>query len=227
MDSNTHSTSHAGPGWRRWPPSSRSWPPRPGPAERRHPGRAGPGVATAGRAPGRPLAGRAGRPGRPGGRRGGGGRPGRLHRRLAPPPPPHEPQHCRRLCADRSGAVPWPPHPTGQALTEGAISPAHAQVLAHDTQDLPDQSPPRPNRCWWRRPGGSTRRGCGGSSPICGWWLTLRVLTPRPNAGIGSGGVAVVDLGGDGRGQRAAGGRGWPDLGGRLGAVGPPDQRPR
>ena len=27
---------------------------------------------------------------------------------------------------------------TGQALTEGAISPAHAQVLAHDTQDLPD-----------------------------------------------------------------------------------------
>ena len=28
---------------------------------------------------------------------------------------------------------------TGQALTDGAISPAHAQVLAHDTQDLPDQ----------------------------------------------------------------------------------------
>ena len=26
---------------------------------------------------------------------------------------------------------------TGQALTEGAISPAHAQVLAHDTQELP------------------------------------------------------------------------------------------
>ena len=26
---------------------------------------------------------------------------------------------------------------TGQALTEGAISPAHAQVLAHSTQDLP------------------------------------------------------------------------------------------
>ena len=27
---------------------------------------------------------------------------------------------------------------TGQALTDGAISPAHAQVLAHGTQDLPD-----------------------------------------------------------------------------------------
>ena len=84
--------------------------PRPGPAGRRRPGRAGPGVGTAGRAPGRPLAGRARRPGCPGGRRRRGGRPGRLDRRLAAGPAAHECRCGRQLCADRPGAVPRPPH---------------------------------------------------------------------------------------------------------------------
>jgi hypothetical protein len=43
----------------------------------------------------------------------------------------------RRLGPDRLGAVPRPLTATGQALAEGAISPAHAQVLASGTQELP------------------------------------------------------------------------------------------
>ena len=170
-------------GWRRWWPSSRSWPPRPldGLADgaraervRRLRGLAGP--------PRRPVAGRAGRRRRPGGGRGRGGpqagsTAGWLRNRL------------RMGAGAAAGAVRTaralfggPLTATGQALTDGEISPAHAQVLAHGTQELPDHlaaeaepalldaarrlDPPRLRRVvghLWRP-------------------LTPRVPRPRPNA---------------------------------------------
>ena len=143
MDSNTHSTRPAGRdtssvsgAGRRAPGPGR---PGPGPAGRRRLGRAGPGAARAGRPRGRPLAGRTGRPGCPRGRRGRTGGPGRLHRRVAPPPAAHERRRGRQPGADRPGPVPRPPHPDRPGCWPmGSCRPAHAQVLAAATQDLPD-----------------------------------------------------------------------------------------
>jgi hypothetical protein len=52
----------------------------------------------------------------------------------------------------------------------------------------PTMSPPTPNRCWWRRPGGWTHPGCAGSWPICGWSPTPTTPTTRPNGATSSGG---------------------------------------
>ena len=115
---------------------------------------------------------------------------------------------------------------TAQALADGELSPAHAQVLAPAPRISPTTSPPTPNQCCWRPPGGWTRRGCGGSSPICGWSPTPTAPTPGRTAASAAGGVAGGDLGGHGRRQRAAGPRGRPDGAGRPGAPGPPQPAP-
>ena len=77
---------------------------------------------------------------------------------------------------------------TGQALTEGAISPAHAQVLAHGTHDLPDHVAAEAEPVLLEAAGGWTRPGCGGPSPTCGWWPTPTAPTPRPSAATSGGG---------------------------------------
>src|SRR5918995_4163241 len=43
---------------------------------------------------------------------------------------------------------------TAQAVCDGELSVAHAQVLAAGTHPCPTRSPSRPNRCWSRRPCG-------------------------------------------------------------------------
>ena len=133
----------------------------------------------------------------------------------------------RQCRADRPGPVRWPPdRRPPRRWSTGELSPAHAQVLAHGTQDLPDHltaeaepvlvaaarrlDPPRLRRvvahlCCGRRPRGRRRPG--------------RTPPPAPGA------VAGHHLGGHGRGGRAAGGRGRPDPAGRPGAAGPPGRR--
>ena len=153
---------------------------------------------------------------------------GRLHRRLAAD------RRLRMSAGAAAGCVRTaralyrgPLTATGQALTDGAISPAHAQVLAHDTQDLPAHvaaeaepvlleaarrlDPPRLRRAIAHlRAGGRPRQRPG----------------PGRTAPSAAGAVAVADLGGHGRRPRAAGARGRPDAAGRPGAPGPPHQRP-
>jgi hypothetical protein len=46
--------------------------------------------------------------------------------------------HRRQLGPDGPGPVPRPPPETAQALGEGELSAAHAAVVAHGTQDLPE-----------------------------------------------------------------------------------------
>jgi hypothetical protein len=73
-----------------------------------------------------------------GGRRRRTRRPGRLHRFLAAGPAAHECWDRCQLGAHRRALHRGPLTGTAQALAEGVISPAHAQVLAHGTHDLPD-----------------------------------------------------------------------------------------
>ena len=116
---------------------------------------------------------------------------------------------------------------TARALAAGDISPAHAQVLAAGTHDLPDHlaadaepvlvaaarrlDPPRLRRVV----------------------AQLRLVAdpdrtdPRPNSAAAAGVVAGGDLGGHGRRQRAAGPGGRPEPAGGPGAAGPPGQRRR
>jgi Domain of unknown function (DUF222) len=77
---------------------------------------------------------------------------------------------------------------TGQALAEGTISPAHAQVLAAGTHDLPAHTTAEAEPVCWRRPAGWIRPGCGGSWPICAWSPTPRPPTTQPTGSSGSGG---------------------------------------
>jgi hypothetical protein len=63
---------------------------------------------------------------------------------------------------------------TGQALTDGAISPAHARVLAAGTQDLPAPTAAEAERCCWRPPDA--------------WWPTPRAPTAK-RSGATSGGA--------------------------------------
>ena len=116
---------------------------------------------------------------------------------------------------------------TAQALTDGAISAAHARVLAHGIQDLPDHvtaaaepvlveaarrlDPPRLRRVLGHLqlvadPAGADRATESGatSGGGCGW--------PRPGRDGGGGGVV--------------GARSRPGLDGGVGAAGPPRQRP-
>ena len=59
---------------------------------------------------------------------------------------------------------------TAQALVDGEISPGPRPGAGpRHPATSPTTWPPRLSRCWWRRPGGWTRPGCGGSWPIC--WL--------------------------------------------------------
>ena len=73
--------------------------------------------------------------------------------------------------ADRPGAVP-PLVQTAAALTSGELSPAHAGCWPPAPTTCPPPPRPRRSRCSWRRPDAWTHRGCGGSSPTCGWSLT-------------------------------------------------------
>ena len=86
-----------------------------------------------------------------------------------------------RPCATASSPQPTP-----------ARSPT-APVTSHS------RWPPRPRRCWWRRPDASTHPGCGGWSPTCTRLLIPRAPTTRPSGAIGGGAVAGPNLGGHGR----------------------------
>jgi hypothetical protein len=113
---------------------------------------------------------------------------------------------------------------TAQALTDGAISPAHASVLAHDTHDLTAhlaaEAEPVLLEAARRLDPPRLRRVIG----------HLRLVADPDGADAAlsaAGGVAGVDLGGHGRRQRPAGPRGRPDPTGRPGAPDPPHQRRR
>jgi hypothetical protein len=56
---------------------------------------------------------------------------------------------------------------TAQALCHGDISAAHAAALATAPTTSPPRWPPRPSRCWWRRPDTWTYPGCDASSATC------------------------------------------------------------
>jgi hypothetical protein len=77
---------------------------------------------------------------------------------------------------------------TAQALTGGAISVAHASVLAHGTQDLPEHLTWKSNRSCWRPLAGWTRPGFGGSWVTSSRWPTLRAPTGRPSVATSGGG---------------------------------------
>ena len=227
MDSNTHSTRHPGrdPSGVAGAGHPAPGPGRPGPepAERRHPGRTGPGVAdswpTAWTASGWPNSPSSMPGGPPGPRRAS---------RSAPPPagcgPGYGVESTAASCVRTARALyRGPLTATGQALADGELSMAHAQVLAHGTQDLPDHvaaeaepvlleaarrlDPPR-----LRRVIGHLRRV---ADPDGADRTSERQHQRR--------GVAVADLGGHGRPPGVVGPRGRPDPARRLGAVGPPN----
>jgi hypothetical protein len=75
---------------------------------------------------------------------------------------------------------------TGQALTDGAITPAQASVVASGTQDLPAQLGSRPNRCWWRPPTGWTGPAAGGA-PASAAGGRSGGAEPRPTASTNAG----------------------------------------
>ena len=77
---------------------------------------------------------------------------------------------------------------TGQALTAGDITPAHAAVLAHGTHDLPAQVTAEADPVRWRRPGGWTRPGCDRSWAISSCWPTP-TAPPAGPSGATSGGA--------------------------------------
>jgi hypothetical protein len=51
---------------------------------------------------------------------------------------------------------------TARALAAGELSAAHAGCWRPALPTCPPPPPWRRSRCWWRRPGGWTRGGCGG-----------------------------------------------------------------
>ena len=146
MDSNTHSTQPAGPAAGR----AAGRPgrvdrvrgpvghPGPGPAPGRGPGPAGPGAPAAGRPPGRPMAQRTGRGRRPRRRRGRRRPPGRVDRGLAAEPAASGCRAATRAVRTARALFRGPLTATAQAVTDGAISVAHAEVVAAGTQALPD-----------------------------------------------------------------------------------------
>ena len=215
-------------GLRRWWPSSRSWPPRTlegltdgARAERVR------GAAGAGGPPRRPVAGRAGRGGRPGGGWGRGGDPGWLDGRVAAGPAADGGGGGRHGGADRPGPVRWPLDRDRPGPDRRGASPwPMPRCWPTAPRSSPTTWPPRPSRCWWRRRGGWTRRGCGGS-----WAISWLAADPEGAEGQAErqppapGPVGLAHPGGHGRGGRAAGGRGRPDRAGRPGAAGPPRQR--
>ena len=70
---------------------------------------------------------------------------------------------------------------TGQALADGRHLPGPCPGAGprHPGSARPSGGRGRTGACW-RRPGGWTHRGCGGSSVICAWWPTPRA--PRTQA---------------------------------------------
>jgi hypothetical protein len=110
---------------------------------------------------------------------------------------------------------------TAQALAGGELSAAHAQVLAAGTHDLPAHTTAEAEPVLLAAAGGWTHPGCGGPGP------SAAGRRPRPHrpgraAPPAARAVAGCDLGGDGGGGGAVGPRGRPDLGGGVGAPGPP-----
>jgi hypothetical protein len=75
---------------------------------------------------------------------------------------------------------------TAQALTAGELSPAHARVLAAGTHICPPTPRSRPNRCCWRRLGGSTHPDSARSSATCGWSPTPTASTTGTSGAISS-----------------------------------------
>ena len=195
MDSNTHSTS--GPAGLAAVVAELAGAGRPGPrrAHRRRPGRAGPvscgGWWTAWKASGWASWPRWMPAGRPGPSRA----PGRLDRRLAAQPAADGRGGGRHGAVRTARALfRGPLTATAQALTDGEISPAHARCWPTAPTTCPTTWRPRPNRCWWRRPGGWTRRGCGGSWAICWRPPTPTAPRARPSGAMAPGAVAGPTL---------------------------------
>ena len=118
----------------------------------------------------------------------------------------------------------WRPRP--RPCSAGTSRPRMPGCWPTASRICPITSPWRPNRCWWRRLVGWTRLGCGGSWLTCSLSPTPTAPTARPSGAISGGVVAGPDVGWDGGGGWVVGARGWSQLGGGVGAAGPPRRRP-
>jgi hypothetical protein len=109
---------------------------------------------------------------------------------------------------------------TAQALTDGALSPAHATVLAAGTQELAAHLTADAEPVLLDAARRLDHPGCDGSSPTGGWWPTPTPPPARPNnatSGGASGWTAWSR-------SRAAGTRGRSEPAGGPGAADPPHQ---